>query len=93
MTEADHRLRILPVEFTLLAEVLRGKVALSDLPDDLEIVGVNSISLFRIVELIVKSKSFESLNVGMKMPRMDLLAAYRIEPDPKPAGGELVKAS
>jgi hypothetical protein len=74
----ENRAAILPIEWDLLIEVLRGRVQLVDLPADLEVMGVQPITLFRMVEIAVRSETFPPLEAGMCLERLNplLMANY-----------------
>lgn len=79
--QGDNRLKILPIEWDLMTEVLRGRVRLLDLPEDIEVVGVQNMTLFRMLELIVKSETFPPLMSGAVLTRMQPLLRADFTPE------------
>jgi hypothetical protein len=81
-----NRVAIIGIEFDLLSDILLGRVIATDLPVDIEIIGTQPLTLFKMVELVVRSDTFRPLKEGDAMPRLNpLLRKVVTLPTPAPA--------
>jgi hypothetical protein len=80
----ENRLSILPVPFEYLADLLCGRAVIHEgIPADAELVNVQQITLFRMVEFTLKSETFTPLKQGDMIPRLAPLLR-RVEPTVEP---------
>jgi len=79
----DGKLALLPVSFETMRELLLGRFRMPDLPADLEVLGVQQISIFQMVEFVVRSASFAPLRPGDAIPRLNPFC-QRVTPAEQP---------